>query len=64
MTLLLPNSNEGCNIFREGKPILVPFGKREYIKTTVEDFPYKHDAEAKTLEIDGLKIWYEYVEEK
>ncbi|MCZ2394443.1 MAG: hypothetical protein LC105_11340 [Chitinophagales bacterium] len=39
-------------------------GEREYIKTTVEDFPYKHDAEARTLEIAGLKIWYEYVEEK
>ncbi|MCO5230345.1 MAG: hypothetical protein M9958_04220 [Chitinophagales bacterium] len=38
-------------------------GDREFIKNTkVEDFPYKHDAEAKTLEIAGLKIWYEFVE--
>ncbi|MCO5234505.1 MAG: hypothetical protein M9888_12330 [Chitinophagales bacterium] len=39
-------------------------GEKEYERTIVEDFPYKHDAEAKTLEIAGLKIWYEYVEEK
>ncbi|MCZ2394442.1 MAG: hypothetical protein LC105_11335 [Chitinophagales bacterium] len=39
-------------------------GEREFVKTKVEDFPYKHDAEAKTLEIAGLKIWYEFVEEK
>lgn len=37
-------------------------GEREYIKTKVEDFPYIHDAAAKTLEIAGLKIWYEFVE--
>lgn len=38
------------------------FGEWEYVKTTIEDFPYIHDADAKTLEIAGLKIWYEYVE--
>ncbi|MCO5230915.1 MAG: hypothetical protein M9958_07130 [Chitinophagales bacterium] len=38
------------------------YGNTEYLKTKVEDFSYKHDAEAKTLEIAGLKIWYEYVE--
>lgn len=37
-------------------------GEKEYIKTTIEDFPYVHDADAKTLEINGLKIWYEYVD--
>lgn len=37
-------------------------GEREFVKTKVEDFPYKHDAEAKTLEIAGLKIWYEFVD--
>lgn len=28
----------------------------------IADFPYIHDATAKTLEIAGLKIWYELVE--
>lgn len=37
-------------------------GNREFIKTKVEDFPYVHDATAKTLEIAALKIWYEFVE--
>lgn len=37
-------------------------GELEHIKTTVEDFPYVHDAQARTLEIAGLKIWYEFVE--
>ncbi|MCO5248817.1 MAG: hypothetical protein M9887_07720 [Chitinophagales bacterium] len=41
---------------------LDPDGSKEYFKTIVQDFPYKHDAEAQTLEIDGLKIWYEFVE--
>ncbi|MCZ2392621.1 MAG: hypothetical protein LC105_02020 [Chitinophagales bacterium] len=40
------------------------FGNTKYIKTRVENFPYKHDSKAKTLEIAGLKIWYEFVEEK
>ncbi|MCO5232102.1 MAG: hypothetical protein M9888_00005, partial [Chitinophagales bacterium] len=39
-------------------------GEKKYLKTRVEDFPYKHDSKAKTLEIAGLKIWYEFVEEK
>jgi hypothetical protein len=37
-------------------------GKPVYQKTTVEDFPYIHDTIAKTLEIAGLKIWYEVVD--
>ncbi|MCO5230649.1 MAG: hypothetical protein M9958_05795 [Chitinophagales bacterium] len=37
-------------------------GEEKYLKTKVEDFPYKHDVEAKILEIAGLKIWYEFVE--
>ncbi|MCO5231267.1 MAG: hypothetical protein M9958_08955 [Chitinophagales bacterium] len=39
-------------------------GEEEYERTITEDFPYIHDAEAKTLEIAGLKIWYEYVEKE
>lgn len=38
------------------------YGNTEIMKTKVEDFPYKHDADARTLEIAGLKIWYEFVE--
>jgi hypothetical protein len=41
---------------------LDPDGSKEFFKTKVEDFPYIHDAKAKTLEIAGLKIWYEFVE--
>jgi hypothetical protein len=37
-------------------------GEEEYEKNIIEDFPYIHDANAKTLEIAGLKIWYEFVE--
>jgi hypothetical protein len=37
-------------------------GTPVYQKTTVEDFPYIHDTIAKTLEIAGLKIWYEVVD--
>lgn len=40
-------------------------GKNPYIKSNVDytlSFPYIHDASAKTLEIAGLKIWYELVE--
>lgn len=43
---------------------ILPSGEREFIKTIVEDFPYVHDADAKTLEIAGLKIWYELVDVK
>lgn len=39
-----------------------PDGSKEFFKTKVEDSPYIHDAKAKTLEIAGLKIWYEFVE--
>ncbi|HUH74313.1 MAG TPA: hypothetical protein VLZ75_07880 [Chitinophagales bacterium] len=39
-----------------------PDGSKEFFKTTEEDFPYIHDAKAKTLEIAGLKIWYKFVE--
>lgn len=39
-------------------------GEQEYVKTTVEDFPYIHDADAKTLEIAGLKIWYEFLDKE
>lgn len=39
-----------------------PDGTKEFFKTITEDFPYIHDAKAKTLEIAGLKIWYEFVE--
>lgn len=39
-----------------------PDCSKAFFKTTVQDFPYVHDATAKTLEIAGLKIWYEYVE--
>lgn len=37
-------------------------GEEEYERTITEEFPYVHDATAKTLEIAGLKIWYEFVE--
>ncbi len=37
-------------------------GTPVFQKTTVEDFPYTHDPVAKTLEIAGLKIWYEVIE--
>lgn len=36
--------------------------EEEYVKTVTEDFPYIHDAKARTLEIAGMKIWYEYVD--
>lgn len=37
-------------------------GEEVLERTIVEDFPYIHDASAKTLEIGGLKIWYEFTE--
>ncbi|MCO5230346.1 MAG: hypothetical protein M9958_04225 [Chitinophagales bacterium] len=39
-----------------------PDGSKEYFKTIVHDFPYIHNPKEKTLEIAGLKIWYEYVD--
>lgn len=37
-------------------------GEKEYERTITKEFPYIHNEEAKTLEIAGLKIWYEFVE--
>lgn len=39
-----------------------PDGSKVYLKTIEQDFPFIHDKNAKTLEIAGLKIWYEFVE--
>lgn len=39
-------------------------GEEVFEKTIVDEFPYIHDASAKTLEIGGLKIWYEFDEIK
>lgn len=56
-------SKRTTNYYKGGvNEVLDPDGSKEYLKTTVQDFPYIHDVAAKTLEIAGLKIWYEFVE--
>ncbi|MCO5229866.1 MAG: hypothetical protein M9958_01790 [Chitinophagales bacterium] len=42
----------------------IKVGEEVFEKTIVDEFPYIHDTSAKTLEIGGLKIWYEFDEIK